>query len=104
LLEPADIDLLIATFQECRRGSVLVPTYQGRRGNPVVIDYGHREAILSSGRKLGCRWFIDENPDLVETIEMDNDHVVFDIDTPEDYGRLVERTRETPADAGPRCP
>jgi len=91
LLVPADVNRLIQSFDERPRGSVLVPTFQGRRGNPVILAYEHREAILSGNRNQGCRRFIDKNPDLVETVEWDNDHVVFDLDTPEDYCELLRR-------------
>ncbi len=87
-LETDDIDRLIEAFDAREDGSVLVPTYRGRRGNPVVLSYDHRETILGGGRNLGCRHFIDKNPGLVSTIEMDNDHVVVDLDTPEEYARL----------------
>jgi molybdenum cofactor cytidylyltransferase len=91
LLEPGDVDGLTQAFDERTRGSVLVPTFKGRRGNPVILACAHREAILSGNRKLGCRRFIDKNPDLVETVEWHNDHVVFDLDTPEDYHELSRR-------------
>lgn len=91
LLTPADLQVLIDAFRQRRDGSVLVPTHGGRRGNPIILAYEHRAAILGGGRNLGCRKFIEHNPGLVVTLEMDTDHVVFDLDTPEDYARLQER-------------
>jgi len=85
LLEPADIDRLIDSFAGRRRGCVLVPTYRGRRGNPIVLAYRHREKILNGNRNLGCKRFLQENPDLVTTVAMDTDHVVVDLDTRQDY-------------------
>jgi molybdenum cofactor cytidylyltransferase len=96
LLEAGDVDGLIRAFDERSRGSVLVPTFEGRRGNPVILACAHRETILASNRRLGCRRFIDENPELVETVEWQNDHVVFDLDTPEDYRELVRRVGAVP--------
>lgn len=89
VIEARDIDAIIEAFGRPRSGSVLVPTYRGQRGNPIVLAYAHREAILSGGRNLGCRRFIEKNPELVTTLEMDNDHVVVDLDTPEEYMRLT---------------
>ena len=91
LLEVRDINRLIQAFLEPCPTSVLVPVYQGRRGNPIILAYQHRDVILAGERNLGCRRLIEKNPELVTTLEMDNDHVVFDLDTPSDYQRLMRR-------------
>jgi len=90
LLQPEDIDHLIDAFLNRSSGSILVPTYQGRRGNPIVFDYQHRESILSGDRNLGCKRLIEKNPDMVTTIEVDSDHFVVDLDTPQDYSTLQQ--------------
>jgi molybdenum cofactor cytidylyltransferase len=88
LLESADVDHIVRAFiNDCPR-SVLVPTWQGHRGNPIVLAWEHRAEILSGGRNLGCKRLIQNNPDLVWTLPMPNDHCVFDLDSPEDYQRL----------------
>jgi molybdenum cofactor cytidylyltransferase len=96
LLTARDIDVLIDAFAR-RGGSIIVPTYQGRRGNPIVLAYAHRARILGGGRNLGCKRLIERNPEWVTTVEMDNDHTVFDLDTPEDYAILRSRLKEPPA-------
>ena len=87
LLDTRDINRLAARFI-ARPTAALVPTYQGKRGNPVILAVEQRAAILNGGANLGCRHFIENNPGLVDTYEFDNDHVVFDIDTPDDCKRL----------------
>ena len=91
LLRVEDIDCLVHAFEQQPPGSVLIPAWQGRRGNPVILAHEHRDAILAGGPGLGCRQYIDAHPQLVAWQEMDNDHVVFDLDTPEDYQRLLHR-------------
>jgi molybdenum cofactor cytidylyltransferase len=93
LLTTADVDGLIDAFLRGQPGSILVPTYQGRRGNPIVFAAEHRAAILAGERDLGCKRLIERNADLVTTLEMDNDHCVFDLDTPEDYAEWQRRAR-----------
>ena len=100
LLATDDIARLVRAFAERGRASILVPTYGGARGNPVVLAREHLAAILGEDRNLGCRGFIDRNPELVATVEMDTDHVVFDLDTPEDYQALLERLAGGPAERG----
>ena len=91
LITPADIDRLIEAFARRTRGSILVPTHAGERGNPIILADAHRRDILDGGRNLGCRRLIERNPSLVETVEMADDHVVVDLDTPEDYVAITER-------------
>ena len=85
LLNSEDIDCLINAFNQRPHGSILVPTYRGQRGNPIILSYEHRNQILNGESNLGCRKLIHNNPELVTTLEMKNDHVITDIDTPDDY-------------------
>jgi len=96
LMEAKDIDRLIETFLAKSNLSVLVPTYRGARGNPIVLSYRHRQDILSEGRNLGCKHFIEKNPDWVTPLEMENDHCVFDLDTPDDLAELHRRLESMP--------
>lgn len=100
LLETADVDMLIRAYVEQCPRSVLVPTYQGRRGNPILLAWQHRETILAGERNLGCKRLIENNPSLVWPFAMGNDHCVFDLDTPEDYARLLHRIGDQPREQG----
>ncbi len=91
LLEISDLNTLVDAFRHHCPSSVLVPTYEGRRGNPIVLASQHRETILNGKRNLGCKRLIENNPELVCRWEMDNDHVVFDLDTPEDVEHMHRR-------------
>lgn len=84
-LRSTDIEILIDAFVNRDSGEVVVPTYQGERGNPVVISDRCRGDIVAGTRNLGCRKFIEKNPELVEKIEMSNPAVVIDLDTPQEY-------------------
>jgi molybdenum cofactor cytidylyltransferase len=66
---------------------VLVPTYLGTRGNPIVLARSSLADILARGAHFGCRQFVSNNGDIVTTLEMPNDRVLADIDRPEDYER-----------------
>lgn len=90
LLEVTDLEALMQAFADCPT-SILVPTYQGARGNPIVLDHDQRQRILAGERNLGCKRLIEKNPELVTALEMDADHVVFDLDTEDAYRRLQQR-------------
>ncbi len=89
LLQKDDVNALIDAFGKRSHGSVLVPTYQGKRGNPVVIDYQQRQEVLNGECNLACKKLIEDNPELVSGFEMSNNHVVVDLDTPEEYVALT---------------
>ncbi|MFN7571864.1 MAG: NTP transferase domain-containing protein [Betaproteobacteria bacterium] len=91
LLEAQDIAALIGAFEQRAGGSVMVPYFQGRRGNPAIFDGAARAAIVAAGASVGCRRWIDEHPQLVTRFEAPNDHYVVDLDTAEDLTALRAR-------------
>lgn len=93
LLAAEDIDALIREFRVREQGSILVPIYRGRRGNPIILATAHRDEILRGNRNLGCKKLIEKNPHLVTTVDMPTDHVVVDLDTPDDYLAVEQRLR-----------
>jgi molybdenum cofactor cytidylyltransferase len=88
LLTPSDLNQLLDAFDNVSQKSILVPRYQGVRGNPVVLSGELRQRILTKSGNPGCRSFMDENPQLVAFWEAPNDHFTRDIDTPDDYQAL----------------
>jgi len=91
LLEPDEVNLLIRAFAEARNAhkNIVVPVYHGQRGNPVIVDVSYKEAILDVVGETGCRRVIKRNPDRVLVVEMETDHAIRDVDTMEEYERLV---------------
>jgi molybdenum cofactor cytidylyltransferase len=102
LLEADDIHFIARSFvADCPR-PVLVPTWDSKRGNPIVMAWEQRDAILAGGRNLGCRRLIENNPELIWTLPMPNPHCVVDMDSPDDYRRL--RDSWQPGAADPMSP
>jgi len=96
LLEPTDLKTIISAMDDARRAgkSIVVPFFQGRRGNPVILDATYRNAMIDEVGDIGCRKIIKQSPDKVYVIEMPTDHVVLDVDTVENYRNLGGRTSE----------
>jgi len=85
-LTVADINYLIDAYLKRSSGEVAVPCFEGERGNPIIISESCRADILTGTRNLGCRKFIEKNPELVCRVEMPGPGVVIDLDTPQEYG------------------
>jgi len=66
---------------------IVLPTYQGTRGNPVLIDrsLAHEVDLLMGDR--GCRALRLQHPEETVEVPVDDPGVVIDLDTPEDVGR-----------------
>lgn len=90
LLEKVDLRAMHLAFDECKT-SILVPQYLGERGNPIILAYSQRQAILNGEKNLGCRKLIQKQPQEITVFEADNDHVTFDLDTPEALESLWQR-------------
>ncbi|MBO0860705.1 MAG: nucleotidyltransferase family protein [Chloracidobacterium sp.] len=86
------IDTLIGAFDEGEKG-VALPTYQGKRGHPIIIAAKYFEEImqLDEDSAEGLRQFIDKHRDDTLEVSVPTPSVIEDIDLPEDYQRLSKR-------------
>lgn len=101
LLEPGDYRSLVAAYAAMPDGSILVPTWRGQRGNPVLFSAAYATEVISGHINPGCRKLIADHPDEVRLHDVAHDRFVQDMDTPEDYERIAARweTRTGMADA-----
>jgi molybdenum cofactor cytidylyltransferase len=81
--------LLRNAFLNRTQGDVAVPFFRGERGNPIVVSAACRQSILAGERNLGCRRFIDNNPEQIVRVHMPDDAVLRDLDTPAEYQSFI---------------
>ncbi|MDF3881670.1 nucleotidyltransferase family protein [Cupriavidus basilensis] len=93
LLEAGDYRELVGAFGAMPRGSILVPVFAGQRGNPVAFSASYAAEVVAGHVNPGCRKLIADHPDEVFVHEASHDRFTTDMDTPEDYARIVERLR-----------
>jgi molybdenum cofactor cytidylyltransferase len=78
------VDEIIAAYEAGRHG-IVIPTFQGRRGHPVLIDLKYRDEVLALDPCAGLRALMCGHPaDIIEVDVADAD-ILRDLDTPEDY-------------------
>lgn len=65
--------------------SVVVPSYQMRRGHPWLVAHAHWDEILGMRSPASMRDFLNSHADEIRYIEINNDSILKDLDTPEDY-------------------
>ncbi|MBI4084057.1 MAG: nucleotidyltransferase family protein [Candidatus Lambdaproteobacteria bacterium] len=106
LLEAQDLARLLAAFSGRPAGKdILLASHQGRRGNPVLFAARYREEVAQARGPIGgCKGIVQRYPEQVLAVELGNDHAVWDIDTPEDYQRLLALHGQQRAAGGESLP
>ena len=88
-----EIDKLINAYTQNRikeKRLIIVPVFRGQRGNPVLFSRDFQNDILDHKTFSGCKGVIMNNSESVMEIEMNNDNILLDVDTLEDYQRAKE--------------
>lgn len=78
--------LLTAFLKEPRRW--VAPSWKGQRGNPVITPASWFDRIFALVGDTGPRKHLKDPAARLKLVEVEDEGVVFDIDSPEDYERL----------------
>ncbi len=85
------LDRLIAAFNPLEGRAIIVPTRQGKRGNPVLWSKRFFPEMAALAGDVGAKHLIGEHAERVAEVEMDDDAVLVDIDTPEALDALRQK-------------
>jgi molybdenum cofactor cytidylyltransferase len=77
------IDRLIAAFDPTQGAEIVVPTHDGKRGNPVLWSARFFDELRAVKGDVGGKHLLGEHTDAVVALEL-GAAVAWDIDTPED--------------------
>ena len=94
LITPADhpavpaavVAHIIETWQ--KGAALVVPTWDGRGGHPVLVDSAFRNELLGLDRSRGLRSLFESHPDQVTRLSADSSYIARDLDTWDDYVSL----------------
>ena len=89
LINSQAINRLIEEFCNHDKG-IAIPTYQGRRGHPVIFAMKYKEKLLELKGDIGGREIIDRYPDDVLEVAVNCEGIYIDIDTNK---QLLERIK-----------
>jgi molybdenum cofactor cytidylyltransferase len=79
----ATVDRLTAAFDPTEGRAICVPTFGGKRGNPVIWARRFFAEIEALAGDVGAKHLIGDYADLVCEVPMPDESVLIDIDTPE---------------------
>ncbi|MBL4665750.1 MAG: molybdopterin-binding/glycosyltransferase family 2 protein [Sneathiella sp.] len=83
------LNLLIDAFNPEDGGAIIVPTQNGKRGNPALISSQFWEEVREISGDIGAKALISANDHVVHTVEIDSSSIFADIDTPEILASLT---------------
>lgn len=110
-VRPADIEALLGAFDPDDGRAIVVPTYKGQRGNPVLWAARFFPELKELRGDAGARSLLDEHAEQVCRVPITDEGVALDVDTPEDLRALGGAPAGLPAasnlnrsGAGPEAP
>ena len=89
LVEPGTVEELLAAFDAHDDADVVVPTYEGRRGHPIVFRESLFEAIRDDELPDGLRTLLRRDTTRVREVPVDDEGVRIDLDTPDALRRWL---------------
>jgi molybdenum cofactor cytidylyltransferase len=82
------IDKLIAAFDPERGALVVVPTFDGKRGNPVVWSRRFFHDLMAIQGDIGARYLIGSYAEAVAEVPVAGEAALTDVDTPESFSAV----------------
>jgi molybdenum cofactor cytidylyltransferase len=87
VLVPETVSALLAAAR-ANAGKILIPTCRGRHGHPTVFAWRHALEVEDIPADMGFNWIVRQHAADVLEVPIENEGVLLDLDTPEDYERL----------------
>ena len=87
LISPEVVRTLQQAFRE-KRPPVVIPTYQGRRGHPVIFSRALFEEFRALAPKEGANQVARRHRAETLFVEVQDEAILRDVDTPADYEQL----------------
>lgn len=91
-VDSSQINTLIDAFDPTTQQNICVPTYRGKRGNPVLWGRRYFQEMMEVQGDVGAKHIIGEYEDSVVEVAMDDVGVITDFDTPEAYAALDQES------------
>ena len=95
LFIPVDVPLVdIATYKAVMekgggKEKLIIPSYNLKRGHPIYIPYSIYPIIKELCQEKGLRELYRLRPDLIDYVNVQDDKILVDIDTMDDYNTWI---------------
>ncbi len=85
------IDRLLAAYDAEEGRTIVLPNFRGKQGNPMLWDRRYFPEILDISGDIGARFLLAKHMEAVVEVEMADEAVLRDIDTPEALAAMPKR-------------
>jgi CTP:molybdopterin cytidylyltransferase MocA len=79
---------LVRAFEESKK-QIVVPTYQGRRGHPIILSSKLFQEIKDASAEIGLRNVVHAHEDDICEVATEEQGVLINVDTPDDYQKYI---------------
>ena len=83
-VQERSVQLVVEEYRKSG-ASIVVPSFQMRRGHPWLVTRDHWGEILAMRSPASLRDFLNSHADEIHYVAVNNDSILQDLDTPEDY-------------------
>jgi molybdenum cofactor cytidylyltransferase len=91
------LNALIDAFDPAGDETILVPTWERKRGNPVLWSRRHFDELCGIAGDVGARGLLDRHADAIRSVAMPDDGITLDADTDAALELLESRLSRSPA-------
>jgi len=91
-LKTRTINVLLRAFQQ-RKGGIVVPSFQGMKGHPVIFHRMFRKELLKLRGDTGGKPILLKYSQQIKTLPVRSEGVIKDIDTREAYQQALRMRR-----------
>jgi CTP:molybdopterin cytidylyltransferase MocA len=87
LIRPETFESMISAHSRTP-GAIIIPVYRGRKGHPTLFP---RLDLEDLGTHATLRDVIGRHRAKISLLDVEDEGVILDMDTPEDYRKIIER-------------
>jgi molybdenum cofactor cytidylyltransferase len=88
-VDPGILDQLIAAFSPAEGREIVIPSFDGQRGNPVLWGQRFFPDLLKLEGDVGAKQILHLYPEAIVEVPVESDCVLLDVDTPETLAALA---------------
>ena len=86
-IRPETLDRIVDRYRRSH-AQIVIPSYKGFRGNPVLLDRSVFPEVMALEGDIGCRAIFGSHSEGIVKVEVEDVGILLDIDNKDDYERL----------------
>jgi molybdenum cofactor cytidylyltransferase len=88
-VQPATLNQLIE-YHQSARPQIVIPTFRGFRGNPVLLDRSIFPELRELSGDVGCRAIFGSHTENIRKLAVNDAGILLDLDSREDFAKLAD--------------